>query len=556
MCQVVSCKGSHYIIPFTAHNIENVMKQIGLKNFRKFEDLKNLHLSPITFFVGENNSGKSTVVKALLAVTDFLGDRLIIRSNEELEYLLHPKFYFNQNYFVHIGTFNRALNNHCKDGKITFTIEFEPCTIQIQVEGNASDDEQTYGDVSLITMHDLKNNIEFIINFSDDFAKIIFHKEKPEDFQTICEKLKEDISKITFGEGVPEELKHKFLSQIEERNLAYKKYFESIEKDYTITAKLSEGISNIQADGRLLFRSQSIVGILYEHICSRIYASLDLERGRDSQDDLPIPDLSEDFRQFIGTHIDFIENLRRSVWKVTTKLEYIYAHSVVQNVIYSAKDKSDYYVHTIHEFVNERIPITKQSTLYKMICAWMKSFNVGINYSIKSVGGEAHIVKIQNEDGQWVNLADKGMGSIQLMVLFFRFATMISRLGTKDDSAVRGSHITIIVEEPEQNLHPTLQSKLAELFYQIHKKYGFCFIIETHSEYMIRMTQVIVGDKHSEQDTFSSNPFKVYYFPEQDAPYDMQYKIGGMFDRKFGDGFINEAGKLHMKVLSNSQKWN
>lgn len=532
------------------------MKQIGLKNFRKFEDLKNLHLAPITFFVGENNSGKSTVVKALLAVTDFLGDRLIIRSKEELEYLLHPKFYFNQNYFVHIGTFNRALNNRCKDGKITFAIEFEPCTIQVQVEGNASDDEQTYGDVSLITMHDLKNNIEFIINFSEDFVKIIFHKEKPKNFQLICDKLNEDVGKITFGEGVPEGIKQKFLSQIKERNLAYKKYFESIETDYIITAKLSEGISNIQADGRLLFRSQSIVGILYEHFCSRLYASLNLESGKDGQESLPIPGLPEDFKQFMGTHIEFVENLRRSVWKVTSRLEYIYAHSVVQNVIYSAKDKNDYYVHTIHEFVNERIPISKKSTLYKMICAWMKKFNVGINYSIKSVGGEAHIVKIQNEDAQWVNLADKGMGSIQLMVLFFRIATLISRLGAKEDSVDKGAHITIIIEEPEQNLHPTLQSKLAELFYQIHEMYGFRFIIETHSEYIIRMTQVIVGEKYSELDMFSSNPFRVYYFPEKGTPYDMQYRIGGMFDKKFGDGFINEAGKLHMKVLNNSQKWN
>ena len=48
------------------------MRKIGFKNFRKFEDFPSINLAPITFFVGENNAGKSTVVKGLLALSDFL----------------------------------------------------------------------------------------------------------------------------------------------------------------------------------------------------------------------------------------------------------------------------------------------------------------------------------------------------------------------------------------------------------------------------------------------------------------------------------------------------
>ena len=48
------------------------MRQIGFKNFRKFEDFHVIDLSPITIFVGENNAGKSTVVKAMLSIVDFL----------------------------------------------------------------------------------------------------------------------------------------------------------------------------------------------------------------------------------------------------------------------------------------------------------------------------------------------------------------------------------------------------------------------------------------------------------------------------------------------------
>ena len=50
------------------------MKEIGFKNFRKFEDFPNMELAPITIFVGENNAGKSTVVKGILALSDFLNE--------------------------------------------------------------------------------------------------------------------------------------------------------------------------------------------------------------------------------------------------------------------------------------------------------------------------------------------------------------------------------------------------------------------------------------------------------------------------------------------------
>lgn len=46
------------------------MKQIGFKNFRKFGYFPPMDLAPITIFVGENNAGKSTVVKGILALSD------------------------------------------------------------------------------------------------------------------------------------------------------------------------------------------------------------------------------------------------------------------------------------------------------------------------------------------------------------------------------------------------------------------------------------------------------------------------------------------------------
>ena len=42
----------------------------GLENFRVFKDYTWFDFAPITLFVGPNNSGKSSVIKALLLLKD------------------------------------------------------------------------------------------------------------------------------------------------------------------------------------------------------------------------------------------------------------------------------------------------------------------------------------------------------------------------------------------------------------------------------------------------------------------------------------------------------
>lgn len=64
------------------------MREIGFHNFRKFEDFPSMNLNPITIFVGENNAGKSTVVKGILALSDFLSRGLTYVS--DIERLFYP----------------------------------------------------------------------------------------------------------------------------------------------------------------------------------------------------------------------------------------------------------------------------------------------------------------------------------------------------------------------------------------------------------------------------------------------------------------------------------
>jgi AAA15 family ATPase/GTPase len=47
------------------------MEKIRISNFRKIKGTWELELAPITFLTGTNNSGKSSVLKALMILSDF-----------------------------------------------------------------------------------------------------------------------------------------------------------------------------------------------------------------------------------------------------------------------------------------------------------------------------------------------------------------------------------------------------------------------------------------------------------------------------------------------------
>ena len=114
---------------------------------------------------------------------------------------------------------------------------------------------------------------------------------------------------------------------------------------------------------------------------------------------------------------------------------------------------------------------------------------------------------------------------------------------------------TIAIEEPEIHLHPSYQSKLAEMFADAYKKWGTHFIIETHSEYLIRKMQTLVLP---DSDYYvDPNIISVLYINDSDVnnrefgePQVKQIVIcpNGYLDDNFGPGFYDEAMKSIIKL--------
>lgn len=527
------------------------MNKIGFKNFRRFKDFPAIDLAPITFLVGENNAGKSTVVKGILALTDYfkssresilyvdknLSGKTNKKEKKKLVNLLkNQEFNFNTNYLTHIGTFKRALYNKAENEIITFNTKLGPQDLTIEILGDRNREESVGGK---------------IINIVLDI--------KPLGFQA-----KFDLqSNTAYGKFYP-------ILNITEKNLYFihprnrKKalnFLKSISKEYVFEYKITNYWKKYTPD---------LLGALLDTVEIAISATMEFEKTKVHIGDFlieklqPLDDFCDDDINFLKQYtLTICQNSKDEEWmfifpmatrlmtRVLSRIEYLYAHAVTQTVIYNAKDTNDYLSKTVNEFAS----LSKAENDYRdeFIKKWMKEFNIGSDYDIHSVGGEAHIVKIKNEDGSEVNLADKGMGSIQLMVLLFRLAITLPKNQLREDfeyDVQKGMRRIIIIEEPEQNLHPMLQSKLADLLFTINKEYGYKFIIETHSEYLIRKTQVIVSEmKLTEEDLEQQNPFKVYYFPSEGIPYDMKYRIDGCFANEFGTGFFDEASNLAFKLF-------
>ena len=525
------------------------MRQIGFDNFRRFKHFPSLDLAPITIFVGENNAGKSTVVKGILALSDFLkkwrvdddmdffiGERRKQKKHAIQKRLRNQKFYFNTSYLAHIGTFKRALYNKAKEGIITFSTSLGLMDLNIDVMGDRNDEESVSGIISKVKV--VYNSIGVTLLFD----------------------LQEDVADVQF---TPIELKEvgRYNSSLsgDELSELYKQYDKSVEFSFNISDYYYFGFGPDLISTLTSSVEEAINSTLGINSADRI---IGLDECLPSK---PVLDIGEDIVKFLNVYVkmfgqryrraQFAFKLPRRPIRSILNIEYLYAHAVTQTVIYSAKDTNDYLSRTIHEYAST--PKTSNDHRRTFIIRWMKVFGIGKDFLITSVGGEAHIVKIQNHDDEWVNLSDKGMGSIQLMVLLFRLAISLPKRTITDEETRRRAMLfstrIIIIEEPEQNLHPMLQSKLADFLFVLNNDYGYRFIIETHSEYLIRKTQVLVKENFNDEDRpLKENPFKVYYFNSvsSDTPYyEIMYQNDGNFSNDFGRGFFDEASNLAFEIL-------
>ena len=195
-----------------------------------------------------------------------------------------------------------------------------------------------------------------------------------------------------------------------------------------------------------------------------------------------------------------------------------------------------------------RYNVAKGQKAQEFLTKWLKRFEVGTAVKIESTEALAFRVFVK-QDGVDISLADLGFGAGQLLCILLIIATTIHRreVGVKERFLSFQHSIVLLIEEPEANLHPYLQSMLAQMFVETARSFGLQMLIESHSEYLIRKLQILVAKAEC-----NSEDIAIYYLDQINSQV-LVRKIGilqdGVLSEAFGPKFFDEASSEVMELF-------
>lgn len=503
------------------------MNSIGFKNFRRFRDFVPIEYNSITFLVGRNNSGKSTLVKALLLIVDYL-------KSDDIS-----TFSFNQRTLedTNISTYGRAKSKHAVDDYITF--HFSQGSFEFKLTVSGDKDNTTVG-VNEFEVRDIKAGFSFTLRPREYSISISNNVDQQnlsidEEDKLISELADYEKELIIALSSINQKTSQEYIQKNGDL-ISLRKRISTIKA----AKKKEQSQGNFQLQTH--YKGINIQEILQEAI-QDFSAEYDVQY-REIQGGKKAKATFEGFKAFkdnkfkVERSVDDFLLFRKEVHNI-----YLGASLNKQSALFSIRDKLNPLSQSIHEFKQLGVDKNQNGAAYQFILKWMgeEFFAIGESFDVVMHAGEAYELIIHDGDLS-IHLADKGMGSIQIMLLLIRLSTIIFK--QKIDQHL----YTVIIEEPELNLHPAFQSKLSFLFYDVSINHGINFIVETHSEYMIRKTQVIVNENEF-TDIDSRNPFSVIYFDMDSTQWKMNYRADGRFIEEFGSGFFDETRKLVKKIL-------
>src|SRR5690554_3641477 len=185
---------------------------------------------------------------------------------------------------------------------------------------------------------------------------------------------------------------------------------------------------------------------------------------------------------------------------------------------------------------------TREGTV-EFINKWLSEFDLGEKLNVTpiktdgvTIGFSFSILK----NGLFMPLYANGLGGSKIIALILQIAVV-------DNKA------TILLEEPESNLHPAYQSKMAEMVAEASKEFGIRFIVETHSEYFIRKFQYLVASsahKLKAKDISISYLYHPDKIPQGKKQVEnLEIRPDGILKQDFGEGFFDENARLTMDLL-------
>ena len=582
--------------------MKNANPIFSLKNFRSFgEEGADFELAPITVLTGCNSAGKSSLVKALLLLSvnkdEVKGGArwrkdISEKSNPDIGERFHDISVYSQDFNypsiilkvsfkeLGLGRFDKVLHRNAKDGMLTLSYRMwsrylcEEVVVTRLFRAN-SNDILNNGELIEFTIKQLNGTILYRYFLKDSIAKHSKNKmgsffeealgwNLEYNFDMISEQYNKycDIRRYYDWQGfiqlsqysVPESESsslQRIQKMIEDNPQLIEDYSKHMEELKKLFGEEVENYREIIPVG--LPNSDLVDELTFHTLMSRIERDL-----TDFKNNIIAPEM-------IGKiYIDVVNDCINPRFIVNNT--YIDSSSAIVQRLYSLEDENKLSV-ALGKVIKRGVIL---NTLSKngfietgdFVNKWLGEFKIADKIRIEGteegVGIKVFIVKGKEKR----LLADEGYGITQLASLFIQIENNIientrvryEKVHTSNSSCIKDScHYQpsyITIEEPENHLHPKYQSLLADMFVEAYQIYNIHFIIETHSEYLIRKLQVLVADK---ENNLTPNDVSLNYVEKDKSGISTNRKIeileDGRLSEPFGPGFFDEADSLAMDLM-------
>lgn len=573
--------------------MKNANPIFSLKNFRSFGvEGADFELAPITVLTGCNSAGKSSLVKAilLLSIDNGIGRDGASRqkSISETKNSIFSDMYYPSHILkvtsreLGLGRFDKVLHRNAKEGLLTLSYK-----MWSKYLGEELDVTRLFRANS----NDILNNGELIEFTIKRLNGTILYDCFPKDPVFKYPRAKKGSLYIE-DSGWYYEWNYDLISEPYKKYCDIRRYYDWQDfkqlSQYDFGQRNNDGsiqriLKMIKDNPQLLEDYGKRMDELKKQYGEEVYDYRDKFQDRspnnDSEYELKLYALMfrmEDYLKNYKSDYDICQEIIQKIYvevvnecispRFIASNTYIDSSSAVVKRLYSIEDENKLSV-ALDKVVKRgviRDTLVKSGIIETgdFVNDWLTRFDIADKIIIKGteegIGIKVFIVKGKEKR----LLADEGYGITQLASLFIQIENIISE-NTRDcykknptDNVIYvedGSHYQpsyIIIEEPENHLHPKYQSLLADMFVEAYRNYNIHFIIETHSEYLIRKLQYLVSEKVN---GLVSSDVSLNYVEkdENGISTNRQIKIreDGSLSEPFGSGFFDESKKWVMKMM-------
>lgn len=432
------------------------MNNVRLVNFRNIKDSGEIELKPLTVFVGKNGSGKSSLLRLFPLLQQSMS---VPRQGPLLWY--HEKG-------VDFGDFETTVRKGEQEIKIGFAINCnrndEDFPVKILMTIVPDENDKGYDCIREMTLEFLGNKV--IFEYKDDgSASVVINKTKKID-------VKYSVSLYGLFPYISFEQEYKVLGFQELRDCLSK-------------------------DGKYI-----------QYTEPSDFIGLSFEKFQQLLEDKEFNyNIKETYNSIVFAYLsDLVFNLSMTLNFEMLSLTYIgpfrtapSRYSRMQNLTTKQinKDGSNMAV-----FVNAMKDMNQFNDLLQ----------TKFNFELHSKSHFGQISLFIDKDGREANIIDTGFGYSQVMPILLALYTF-DRTNIKSEYPFGRGDNTLCIEQPELHLHPSMQYKLGELFFDSVKKIVEAespkkIILETHSRSIIEA----IGNSLVTTNSVKPSDIAVYIF--------------------------------------------